>query len=75
MILTLQGRDFANTSKRTLIKFLRAIRAKAKFSEHFQIGWDKFDTPNFFAGFFVLRQWEKVRFKGMKTGLEIFYLE
>ena len=29
-----------NPSKRALIEFLRAIRAKAKFCEHFQIGWD-----------------------------------
>ena len=33
-------KNFASTNKRALILFLRAIRAKAKFSEHFQIGWD-----------------------------------
>ena len=53
IMLTLHGREFkrksehastyktfASTSKRAHIHFLRAIRAKAKFCEHFQIGWD-----------------------------------
>ena len=30
----------SSASKRALIEFLPAIRAKAKFGEHFQIGWD-----------------------------------
>ena len=33
-------KNFASTSKRALIQFLRAVRVKAKFCEHFQIGWD-----------------------------------
>ena len=33
-------KNFASTSKRVLILFLWAIRAKAKFCEHLQIGWD-----------------------------------
>ena len=34
-----QLKHFASTSKQALILFYRAIRAKAKFCEHFQIGW------------------------------------
>ena len=34
-----QLKHFASTSKQALILFYRAIRAKAKFCAHFQIGW------------------------------------
>ena len=36
--------NFAGTSKQALIKFLQAIRSKAKFCEHFQM-MGPFDTP------------------------------
>ena len=34
------SKNFASTSKRALVKFLQAIRAKAEVCEHFQIEWD-----------------------------------